>query len=38
MTMQLPTEDRFSMDREEILQNIAVLFGGRIARKYSWVK
>jgi len=29
--MQLPVEDRFSMDREEILQNIAVLFGGRIA-------
>ena len=31
--MQLPTEDRFSMDREEILQNIAVLFGGRIAEE-----
>ena len=26
-------EDRFSMDREEILQNIAVLFGGRIAEE-----
>ncbi|MDN5881178.1 MAG: ATP-dependent metallopeptidase FtsH/Yme1/Tma family protein, partial [Nitrosospira sp.] len=33
VTMQLPTEDRFSMDREEILQNIAVLFGGRIAEE-----
>ena len=31
VTMQLPTEDRYSMDREQILQNIAVLFGGRIA-------
>jgi cell division protease FtsH len=31
--MQLPTEDRFSMDREEILQSIAVLFGGRIAEE-----
>jgi cell division protease FtsH len=29
--MQLPTEDRYSMDREQILQNISVLFGGRIA-------
>jgi cell division protease FtsH len=33
VTMQLPVEDRFSMDREEILQNIAVLFGGRIAEE-----
>lgn len=33
VTMQLPTEDRFSMDREEILQSIAVLFGGRIAEE-----
>ena len=31
--MQLPVEDRFSMDREEILQTIAVLFGGRIAEE-----
>jgi cell division protease FtsH len=31
--MQLPTEDRYSMDRETILQNIAVLFGGRIAEE-----
>ena len=33
VTMQLPTEDRYSMDREHILQNISVLFGGRIAEE-----
>ena len=33
VTMQLPTEDRYSLDREQILQNIAVLFGGRIAEE-----
>ena len=33
VTMQLPVEDRYSMDREQILQNIAVLFGGRIAEE-----
>ncbi|MBI2314237.1 MAG: ATP-dependent metallopeptidase FtsH/Yme1/Tma family protein [Betaproteobacteria bacterium] len=33
VTMQLPTEDRYSMDREQILQNIAVLMGGRIAEE-----
>jgi cell division protease FtsH len=33
VTMQLPTEDRYSMDREHLLQNIAVLFGGRIAEE-----
>jgi cell division protease FtsH len=33
VTMQLPSEDRYSMDREQILQNIAVLFGGRIAEE-----
>ena len=33
LTMQLPTEDRYSMDREYIMQNIAVLFGGRIAEE-----
>ena len=33
VTMQLPKEDRYSMDREQILQNIAVLFGGRIAEE-----
>jgi len=33
VTMQLPTEDRFSMEREEILQRISVMFGGRIAEE-----
>jgi cell division protease FtsH len=33
VTMQLPKEDRYSMDREQILQNISVLFGGRIAEE-----
>jgi cell division protease FtsH len=33
LTMQLPTEDRYSMDRGQILQNISVLFGGRIAEE-----
>ncbi|NOT16910.1 MAG: ATP-dependent metallopeptidase FtsH/Yme1/Tma family protein [Sulfuriferula sp.] len=33
LTMQLPTEDRYSMDRAQLLQNIAVLFGGRIAEE-----
>ena len=33
VTMQLPTEDRYSMNREGILQNISVLFGGRIAEE-----
>src|SRR5689334_15352111 len=33
VTMQLPTEDRYSQDAEQILQNIAVLFGGRIAEE-----
>src|SRR3977135_3956787 len=33
VTMQLPETDRYSMDREQILQNIAVLFGGRIAEE-----
>ena len=33
VTMQLPTEDRFSMEREEILQKLAVMFGGRIAEE-----
>jgi cell division protease FtsH len=33
VTMQLPQEDRYSMDREMILQNISVLFGGRIAEE-----
>jgi cell division protease FtsH len=33
VTMQLPEHDRYSMDREQILQNIGVLFGGRIAEE-----
>jgi cell division protease FtsH len=33
VTMQLPEHDRYSMDREQILQNIAVLFGGRVAEE-----
>jgi cell division protease FtsH len=33
LTMQLPTEDRYSMDKERILSTIAVLFGGRIAEE-----
>jgi len=33
VTMQLPTEDRYSMDRERLLSTIAVLFGGRIAEE-----
>ncbi|MGH8734180.1 MAG: ATP-dependent zinc metalloprotease FtsH, partial [Burkholderiales bacterium] len=33
VTMFLPEQDRYSMDREMILQNIAVLFGGRIAEE-----
>ncbi len=33
LTMQLPSEDRYSMDKERILSTIAVLFGGRIAEE-----
>jgi len=33
LTMQLPTEDRYSMDKVRILSTIAVLFGGRIAEE-----
>jgi cell division protease FtsH len=33
LTMQLPMEDRYSMDRAQLLQNISVLFGGRIAEE-----
>ena len=33
VTMQLPEQDRYSMDREQILQNISVLFGGRVAEE-----
>src|SRR3954447_5594812 len=33
VTMQLPETDRFSMDREHMLNMISVLFGGRIAEE-----
>ncbi|AGF48170.1 cell division protease FtsH [Candidatus Kinetoplastibacterium oncopeltii TCC290E] len=33
VTMQLPEKDRYSMDRESLLNMIAVLFGGRIAEE-----
>jgi cell division protease FtsH len=33
VTMQLPTEDRYSHDREYLLARIAVLMGGRIAEE-----
>ena len=33
VTMQLPTEDRYSHDRESLLSNVAVLMGGRIAEE-----
>ena len=33
VTMQLPEQDRYSMDRERMLQTISVLFGGRIAEE-----
>src|SRR5947207_5208753 len=33
VTMQLPTEDRFSHDRDSLLSTIAVLMGGRIAEE-----
>jgi cell division protease FtsH len=33
VTMQLPTEDRYSMDRSHMLNMISVLFGGRIAEE-----
>jgi cell division protease FtsH len=33
VTMQLPTEDRYSMDRERMRSMISVLFGGRIAEE-----
>src|SRR5690606_25457393 len=32
-TMQLPEGDRYSMDKERLLNMIAVLFGGRIAEE-----
>ncbi len=33
LTMQLPSEDRYSMDKIRILSTITVLFGGRIAEE-----
>jgi cell division protease FtsH len=33
VTMQLPEQDRYSQDRDRLLQTIAVLFGGRIAEE-----
>ena len=33
LTLQLPIEDRYSMDKVRILDTIAVLFGGRIAEE-----
>jgi cell division protease FtsH len=33
LTLQLPLEDRYSMDKNRILDTIAVLFGGRIAEE-----
>jgi len=33
VTMQLPEQDRYSMDRDRLLSTITVLFGGRIAEE-----
>lgn len=33
LTMQLPTEDHYSYDRQYLLTRIAILFGGRIAEE-----
>ncbi|MGE4531568.1 MAG: ATP-dependent zinc metalloprotease FtsH, partial [Acidithiobacillus sp.] len=33
LTMQLPTEDRFNYERQEILSNISILMGGRVAEE-----
>jgi cell division protease FtsH len=33
LTLQLPKEDRYSMDKNRILDTLAVLFGGRIAEE-----
>ncbi len=38
LTMQLPTEDRYSMDKERVLADIAVLMGGRAAEDVSFGK
>lgn len=33
LTMQLPKEDRYAYDKQYLLNNIAILFGGRIAEE-----
>jgi len=33
VTMQLPTEDRYSQDRDRLMNMVAVLFGGRVAEE-----
>ncbi|PKO84265.1 MAG: cell division protein FtsH [Betaproteobacteria bacterium HGW-Betaproteobacteria-11] len=33
VTMQLPSEERFSQDKERLLNTIAIMFGGRIAEE-----
>ena len=33
LTMQLPDEDKYNYERQEILNNIAILMGGRIAEQ-----
>ncbi len=33
ITMQLPDEDRYNYERQELLDNIAILMGGRIAEQ-----
>ncbi|MFP4559737.1 MAG: ATP-dependent zinc metalloprotease FtsH [Thiohalorhabdus sp.] len=33
LTMQLPDEDRYNYERQELLNNIAILMGGRIAEQ-----
>ncbi|MHB0887684.1 ATP-dependent zinc metalloprotease FtsH [Acidithiobacillus sp.] len=33
LTMQLPTEDRFNYERNDLLSNISILMGGRIAEE-----
>ncbi len=33
VTMQLPVEDRYSYNRDYLMNNIAVLFGGRVAEE-----
>ena len=36
VTLQLPTEDRYSMTNDHILDNICVLLAGRVAKNCSW--